>query len=127
MKEERMRRHDRFCLEKKLDTSFIKLTQFMGVANTLLIKIAFKSYLSSFSLIFTMANSKRAVYICLFHISPFLVVSLLTLYHTIPSCTRLRMRILKTLYDTKSMLDGIQHTLLFQNVLELHRYMGRSI
>ena len=41
---------------------FLSLTQFMGAVTILLVKIAFKTYLSSLSLILTMANSKRTVY-----------------------------------------------------------------
>ena len=44
---------------------YLSLTQFMGVETILLVKIAFKTYLSSRSLILTMANSKRTVYMCL--------------------------------------------------------------
>ena len=44
---------------------FPSLTQFMGAVTILLVKIALKSYLSSLSLILTMANSKRTVYMCL--------------------------------------------------------------
>ena len=44
---------------------FLSLTQFMGAVTILLVKIAFKTYLSSLSLILTMANSKRTVYMCL--------------------------------------------------------------
>ena len=43
----------------------LSLTQFMGAVTILLVKIAFKTYLSSLSLILTMANSKRTVYMCL--------------------------------------------------------------
>ena len=43
---------------------FLSLTQFMGAVTILLVKIAFKTYLSSLSLILTMANSKRTVYMC---------------------------------------------------------------
>ena len=42
---------------------FLSLTQF-GAVTILLVKIAFKTYLSSLSLILTMANSKRTVYMC---------------------------------------------------------------
>ena len=44
---------------------FLSLTQFMGAVTILLVKIPFKTYLSSLSLILTMANSKRTVYMCL--------------------------------------------------------------
>ena len=44
---------------------FLSLTQFMGAVTILLVKIAFKTYLSSLSLILTMADSKRTVYMCL--------------------------------------------------------------
>ena len=40
---------------------FLSLTQIMGAVTILLVKIAFKTYLSSLSLILTMANSKRTV------------------------------------------------------------------
>ena len=43
---------------------FLSLTQFMGAVTILLVKIAFKTYLSSLSLILTMANLKRTVYMC---------------------------------------------------------------
>ena len=45
---------------------FLSLTQFMGAVTILLVKIAFKTYLSSLSVILTMANSKRTVYMCLY-------------------------------------------------------------
>ena len=44
---------------------FLSLTQFMGAVTILLVKIAFKTCLSSLSLILTTANSKRTVYMCL--------------------------------------------------------------
>ena len=43
---------------------FLSLTQFMGAVTILLVKIPFKTYQSSLSLILTMANSKRTVYMC---------------------------------------------------------------
>ena len=43
---------------------FLSVTQFMGAVTIILVKIAFKTYLSSLSLILTMANSKRTVYMC---------------------------------------------------------------
>ena len=54
------------CFGENLNASFhlSKLILLMGVVITLLVKIAFKTYLSSLSRILTMANLKQTVYMC---------------------------------------------------------------